>query len=98
MINFFSNRIAVLKFTFFFTFLKTISPKKKPGMCPVSELRVAGFRLIPYFPRNRSSIPVVPDVPDEDLEDTADNPEDVKYFESLDSPTPSYERLSLPSL
>ena len=63
-----------------------------------SELHVAGFRLIPYFPRNRSSIPVVPDVPDEDLEDTADNPEDVKYFESLDSPTPSYERLSLPSL
>ena len=40
-----------------------------------SELRVAGFRVIPYFARSKSSIPVVSDVPDnEDF--TEDDPED----------------------
>lgn len=48
-----------------------------------SQLRVAGFRVVPYFWRTRSSIPTVPDVPEED-DATEDDPEDVLYFASLD--------------
>ena len=47
-----------------------------------SQLRVAGFRLIPYFPRTKTDVPVISDVPEED-DTTEDDPEDLMAFESL---------------
>ena len=46
-----------------------------------SKLRVAGFRVIPYFARSKSSIPVVSDVPD-DEDFTEDDPEDTLLLRS----------------
>jgi hypothetical protein len=54
-----------------------------------SQLRVAGFRLIPYFPRSSTSIPIVPDV--SDIEDTTeDDPEDVQFLASLEQEDREY--------
>lgn len=47
-----------------------------------SQLRIAGFRLVPYFPRSFSSIPIVSDV-DEYDDATWDDPEDVRFLSSL---------------
>jgi len=55
-----------------------------------SQLRVAGFRVIPYFRRARSSIPIVPDVTDIDDDATEDDPEDTLYLKSLDPPAREY--------
>ena len=44
-----------------------------------SQLRVAGFRVIPYFARTRTKTPIVCDVPDDD-DFTEDDPEDVRFF------------------
>lgn len=56
----------------------------------LSQLRVAGFRVIPYFRWTRSSIPIVPDVSDHDDDTTEDDPEDVLYFTSLDPDAQEY--------
>jgi hypothetical protein len=63
-----------------------------------SQLRVAGFRLIPYFPRTRSLVPIVSDVSDDDDDTTEDDPEDVQYLESLNSSSRCYGHLDSPSL
>jgi hypothetical protein len=55
-----------------------------------SQLRVAGFRVIPYFRRAHSSIPIVPDVTDIDDDATEDDPEDTLYLKSLDPPAREY--------
>jgi hypothetical protein len=60
-----------------------------------SQLRVAGFRLIPYFSRTRTDVPIISDKPD----DTSnDDPEDIQFFESLDSDARSYSVVVAPSL
>ena len=61
-----------------------------------SQLRVAGFRLIPYFPRMTSSIPVVTDVTDDD-DATFEDPEDVRYLQSLPPAERSYHSAPIPS-
>ena len=45
-----------------------------------SALRVAAFRVIPYFPRSMSSLLIPADVSDEE-DDTVEDPADVHYFE-----------------
>ena len=35
-----------------------------------SQQHVAGFRLIPYFLRHRTEVPIVSNIPDEDQDDT----------------------------
>jgi hypothetical protein len=59
-----------------------------------SQLRVAGFRLIPYFPRSRTHT-TFPDVPDED-DDTFDDPEDLHYLSSIPPDDCTYRTLSPP--
>jgi hypothetical protein len=54
-----------------------------------SELRVAGFRLIPYFPRTRTNLPITLNVPD-DYDTTEEDPEDVRYLASLDPAVREY--------
>ena len=63
-----------------------------------SQLRVAGFCLIPYFPQTRSSFVIPPDDSDDDQDNTEDDPEDVHYLTSLDAPNRSYVSLDFPSL
>jgi len=58
-----------------------------------SRLRVAGFRLIPYFPRARAIAPV-PETPD--VDDSMDDPEDVRYLASLSPDSRQYELASAP--
>ena len=59
-----------------------------------SSLRVAGFRLIPYFPRTRSAFPVTTAPRDE--EDTTPDPEDVSYLDSLTGPESQYRIIPPP--
>jgi hypothetical protein len=47
-----------------------------------SQLRVAGFRVIPYFPRSKTDIPILSGVTEED-DATSEDPEDIRYFDSL---------------
>ena len=61
-----------------------------------SQLRVAGFRLIPYFPRTHTTIPIISNVADDD-DTTEDDPEDVQYFADLTPEDKQYEVLSSPS-
>ncbi|KAF9778017.1 hypothetical protein BJ322DRAFT_1114555 [Thelephora terrestris] len=61
-----------------------------------SQLCVAGFRLIPYFPHTATNIPLVSDL-DDDEDFTWDDPEDVRYLSSLPDDH-SYVSLSPPSL
>ena len=42
-----------------------------------SQQHVAGFRLVPYFPRHRTEVPIVSNIPDEDQDDTVDNPTEI---------------------
>ena len=60
-----------------------------------SQLRVAGFRVIPYFARPTSSVSVVPDVSDEN-DYTEEDPEDVRFFSTLDSFSRCYKTISSP--
>jgi len=60
-----------------------------------STLRVAGFQLIPYFPRTMSSIPVQPATP-EDKDITTEDPDDTHFFESLPPDDRSYTNLLSP--
>jgi hypothetical protein len=54
-----------------------------------SELRVAGFRLIPYFPRDWTNLPITSNVPDE-YDSTQEDPEDTQYLASLDQAVREY--------
>ena len=54
-----------------------------------SELRVAGFRLIPYFPRNHTDIPIISNITD-DEDPTQEDPDDVEYLASLDPAAREY--------
>jgi hypothetical protein len=60
-----------------------------------SQLRVAGFRLIPYFPRTTTSLPLISNLND-DEDFTWDDPEDVRYLSSLPDDHP-YISLPAPS-
>jgi hypothetical protein len=60
-----------------------------------SQLRVAGFRLIPYFSRTRTAIPIIPNLSDDD-DATEEDPEDVHYLASLDQGAREYSAASLP--
>ena len=62
-----------------------------------SNLRVAGFRLIPYFPRARSSVPIIPDTPDE-LDRSRDDSADVNFFNGLTPEERVYTHEEIPSL
>ena len=61
-----------------------------------SNVRVAGFRLIPYFPRTTGSYPVAKDFNVRD-DKSWDDPDDVKYLNSLPSGEKSYSILPTPS-
>ena len=59
-----------------------------------SELRVAGFRLVPYLLRTRTAIPIISNIRDD--EDTSyDDPEDVQHSDSLISPVHNEDFTSL---
>ena len=61
-----------------------------------SQLRVAGFRVIPYFPRTSTDVPIISDVPA--VEDsTWDDPEDTRYFAALPEDERYYISLPAPS-
>ena len=60
-----------------------------------SQLRVAGFRVIPYFPRSHSSIPILSNLR-EDEDSTEDDPEDVQFLAKLDSDAREYSVESPP--
>ena len=62
-----------------------------------SELRVAGFRLIPYFPRDRTSLPIISNVPD-DFDTTEEDPADTQYLSSLDPATREYTSEAAPNI
>ena len=58
--------------------------KKKNASYVIAELdgaqsqqHVAGFRLVPYFPRHRTEVPIVSNIPDEDQDDTVDDPTEI---------------------
>ena len=44
-----------------------------------SQLRVAGFRLIPYFPRTTTDVAIISDVP-VDKDSTCEDPDDERFF------------------
>jgi len=62
-----------------------------------SQLRVAGFRLIPYFPRTHTPTPLVANIPD-DEDYTEDDPEDVQYLDSLSPDARNYQTITPPSI
>ena len=62
-----------------------------------SQLRVAGFCLIPYFPQTKMDVPIISDVPEED-DTTEDDPEDLLVFASLSPEEQIYSVPPPPSL
>ena len=60
-----------------------------------SQLRVAGFRLIPYFPRTSTSIPIISNV-SEDEDHTEDDLEDIQFLSNLSSESSAYHFVSPP--
>ena len=60
----------------------------------ISKLRVAAFRLIPYFARTKTEVRL-PNLPDEDL-DTYEDPEDIAYFKSIPLEDRTYVHLTAP--
>ena len=61
-----------------------------------SELRVAGFRLVPYFPRTKTDSVIDSGVLEED-DTTREDPADISFFESLSANDRIYELDSIPS-
>ena len=61
-----------------------------------SELQVAGFHLIPYFPRTATAMPIMPSAPEFD-DTTIDDPEDVQYLASLPAENRLYRSVMPPS-
>jgi hypothetical protein len=61
-----------------------------------SQLRVAGFRLIPYFPRTRTDVPLISNLPD-GVDTTEDDPADVDFFSSLSPERRTYAPASPPN-
>ena len=57
-----------------------------------SHLRVAGFRLIPYLLRTETTIPISSGTLD-DNDPTEDDPEDIRYFESIPQSRNAYETI-----
>ena len=53
-----------------------------------SQQHVAGFCLVPYFPRHRTKVPIVSNIPDEDQDNTVDDPTEIA------SPSDDYVSLS----
>ena len=62
-----------------------------------SELHVTGFRVIPYFARSKSLIPVVSDFPD-DKDFTEDNPKDTLLLRSDENLLHRYITCSPPTI
>ena len=62
-----------------------------------SQLRVAGFRLIPYFPCTSTSLPIISSLSD-DEDATEEDPEDIQYLASLDCEDREYCVTIPPSL
>lgn len=60
-----------------------------------SQLRIAGFRLIPYFPRTHTDVPVISNLPESD-DTTKVDPKDLQYLASSNEDK-SYEVLPSPS-
>ena len=60
-----------------------------------SQLRVAGFRLVPYFPRTATSVPIVTGVSDND-DPTEDDPEDIDFLASLPPASRHYKSIRAP--
>jgi hypothetical protein len=60
-----------------------------------SQLRVAGFRLIPYFPRTSTTVPLVSNVPEE-ADNTEEDPFDTHFLSSLTDQDQAYTSISLP--
>ena len=60
-----------------------------------SDLRVAGFRLIPYFSRTQTSLPLVSDSPGQ-LDSTVDDPGDVQFLASLSPEDRAYSSILPP--
>ena len=61
-----------------------------------SQLRVAGFRLIPYLARTETRDPSFATLPD-DEDSTSEDPEDVHFFDSLGPAAGSYCEVPSPS-
>ena len=61
-----------------------------------SQLRVAGFRLIPYFPRTSTLHSL--DEFDASSDTSRDDPEDITYLESLSLSCRRYRTLPVPAL
>jgi hypothetical protein len=61
----------------------------------LSQLRIAGFRVVPYLVRSKSSIPLVSDLSEDDDVTDAD-PEDVCFLAELEE-VPRYQVLPTPS-
>lgn len=61
-----------------------------------SQLRVAGFRLIPYFPRTHTDVPLIPSLPDAE-DTTEDDPADVQLLSSLRPEQRTYSSIPPPS-
>lgn len=55
-----------------------------------SQLRVAGFRVAPYFPRMATDTPVISDAYEDDDDYTEEDPEDVLYLNRLDPDDRNY--------
>ena len=62
-----------------------------------SQLRVAAFRLIPYFACTKSSVPIISSDPSDD-EVTEEDPDDVHYLKSLAPSERVYQTATIPSL
>ena len=62
-----------------------------------SQLRVAGFRVIPYFPRTTADTPVIADITD-DEDYTEEDPEDVLYLDSLTPDARNYLTVTPPTV
>jgi hypothetical protein len=61
-----------------------------------SQLRIAGFRVVPYFARSKTDVPIISNVDEED-DTTAEDPEDIRYLDSLPEDERTYFAVDSPS-